>query len=60
MTHVIDSMKDHFGGMKDPTIGISISNELVRLPYNEQYKSKNEEPCDHYYSHLTFEYKVGE
>jgi hypothetical protein len=59
MTHVIDNMKDHFGVGNDPSITINTNEELVCLAYNEQYKSKNEEACDHYYSPLTFEYKVN-
>jgi hypothetical protein len=40
-----------------PNVVASVGN-LTHLPFNESYKGKSEDPCDHFYSPVSFKYMI--
>jgi len=56
--HVLDRMRNLFWRMISPNVKASIK-ELVHLPYDQKYKSKYDEPADHFYFFVIFTYQNG-
>jgi hypothetical protein len=58
MKHVVDKMKDHFGGEIAPKVTFVIG-ELTNLGYEEQYKSKDDPPGDRWFTEVKMKYTLS-
>jgi hypothetical protein len=56
MVHVVDNMNDQFGTKTAPNITFQLGS-LTRLAYDENYKAKNDDPGDCWFSTIKICYK---